>query len=437
MSQNEIKRVFTLQKKNQRKIKATTADERIRTLVRLKDALIKYRPEVNAALAADLGRKQPDDARGEIGLVVAGIDHAVANLAEWMKPTNVPSAEDTDAMVRYEPRGTVLLFTPWNFPIDLLFEPLTAIVAAGNTCIVKTNEMTPEAGKIAAKIIQETFDEAHVAVFEGDVSLANELLELPFDHFFLTGSPRVGQLVMTAAAKHLASVTLELGGKCPAVIDKDYPMAAAAPWIAYGATMDMGQTCQCVDYVVLPKGRFDEFKVAVSGVLQNIWYKDGEYNPDAMAHFVNLANFKRVKGYMDEAVARGAEIALGGRAFEDKLAIEPTLLRNVPLDTAIMQNEIFGTVIPVIEYEDIEEVYDFVDATGKPLNLFVYSNNATFVEHVVDNISAGNTNVNSWVKNLFNNDLPFGGVNKSGTGRYHGVYGFRELSNQRAMVYTR
>jgi aldehyde dehydrogenase (NAD+) len=432
--QTEIERVFELQRRNQRRIKARSAEERIDTLKSLKAALERHTPAIATALTVDIGRRHDGDVPAEVSGAITTIDDTVAKLAQWMVPESFPSADGIAYSVRYEPRGTVLLFVPWNYPILLLFDPLIAILAAGNTCIIKTNEMMPESSRAATALIREIFDEEHVAICEGPVSLSEALLELPFDHFFLTGSPRVGKMVMAAAAKHLSSVTLELGGKCPAIIDGSYDMKKAAQPIAFGATFDMGQTCQCVDYVAIPAGRFDEFRDAIEAEFRAIWYKNGSYDPSVMAHFVNRANFDRVKGYLDDALARGAKVALGGGLYEAELAIEPTLLRNVPLDASIMQNEIFGPIIPIIEYENIEEVYRFIEDDGKPLNLFIFSENKEFVDGVIDNTSAGSTCVNSWLTTFYNSDLPFGGVNKSGIGQYHGVHGFRDLSNARAIA---
>ncbi|MBF3851481.1 aldehyde dehydrogenase family protein [Burkholderia pseudomallei] len=438
-TESDIDRIFGLQKENLRRLKATTAEERVRYLLKLKDVLYKYRDQIKGALARDIGRPS---AGGdfEVDAPVAAINETIDQLENWMRPVVYdPSFSDghrTEYSVRYEPRGVVLLFTPWNYPIHLLFTPLVAIVASGNSVIVKTNEMMPESSKISAKIIREAFDEAHVAVFEGPAELSNQLLQLPVDHIFLTGSPRVGKIVMGAAAQHLASVTLELGGKCPAIIDENFSISKAAKIIAQASVYDMGQACQSIDYVALPEDRFDDFINAMKLEFNSLFYVDGEFQRDRTSRFVNKANYLRVKGYMDDAIDRGARIALGGKTFEEDLLIEPTIVTDVPLDSLIMQNEIFGPVIPVWKYKDLGEIFDFIEENGKPLSMYIYSNDQGFVESVMENTSAGNTNVNSWLSTYRNTELPFGGVNKSGIGVYHGVHGFRELSNPRSFAST-
>ncbi|MCO8310959.1 aldehyde dehydrogenase family protein [Pseudomonas mandelii] len=429
--------IFELQKKGLRIFKAMPAAERSKQLLKLKDVIIKYRDDIKKALALDIERPG-SGAELEIDMPIHAIDETVAQLEEWMRPVSyrskVVDGRETEYSVRYEPRGVVLLFAPWNYPIHLLFTPLVAILAAGNSAIVKTNEMMPESSKVAAKIIREVFEEAQVAVFEGDIEVSNELLKLPIDHVFLTGSPRVGKIVMGAAAQHLASVTLELGGKCPAIIDDKYSLSKAAKIIAQAATYDIGQACQSVDYVALPEHRFDEFLDAMKRELESLFYVDGEFQFSRTSRFVNESNYRRVKGYLDDALARGASVALGGRAFEKRLVIEPTIIVDAPLDSDIMQHEIFGPVIPVWKYRDMNEVFDFIEENGKPLSMYVFADDDSFVEMVLENTSAGNTNVNSWFSTYQNTELPFGGVNKSGIGVYHGVHGFRELSNPRSFA---
>jgi aldehyde dehydrogenase (NAD+) len=315
----------------------------------------------------------------------------------------------------------------------MVFSPLIPIIAAGNACIVKPNELQPHTSAIVPSIIAEVFPENEVACFEGGVALAEALGELPFDHVFLTGSPAVGRRVMAAAARHLSSVTLELGGKCPAIVDDAYPIADAAAKIVGARFINAGQLCLSVDNVWVPKAREQELVGAMSAVIDHMFYVDGELQRDRLPRLVDARNFTRVSGYVEEAVSRGATVAKGGTTDEADLTIEPTIVLDPPLDTRIMREEIFGPVLPVIGYDSIDEAVEQIDETGKPLAMYVFSHDEAFVEDVLTRSSSGGVTVNNVLMHYAENKLPFGGVNGSGMGRYKGMHGFRELSNARSV----
>lgn len=439
-TRREIERVFALQRDYRWTAKNTTADHRKAMLSRFKDAVLQHADDARDALYADLGKSPEEPMMQEILHVLGDIEETLAHLDEWMQPVEVEptgplTAPGSKAEIVYEGRGVCLLFGPWNFPYQLVLAPLVPIIAAGNTAIVKPNELTPSTSAVVATIIREAFEEHEVAVFEGGVPLAEALLELPVDHIFFTGSPKVGQAVMTAAAKHLASVTLELGGKCPAIIDETTDLAQAAAQVAFGKHYNSGQICLSPDHVWVKEELRDNFvEHYLDWVRRNLYTEDGEFNPAAMAHMIDQRNFERVRHYIEDAEQRGAKVVGTGKSNPDALLIEPTVLLDVPLDADVMRDEIFGPVLPVLTFNDADEITSHVNSGGKPLAMYLFSQDDDFVQAVLSHTSSGGVTVNGWVIHWTEKGLPFGGVGTSGYGRYHGYHGFKELSHERSIV---
>ena len=432
---SDVDRVFAAQRAYKWTVKNSSVAERKAKLVRLKEAVLANAAAIRAALKADL-RKPEAEAAGEIGSVENDINDALEHLESWMAPVEVtpaPVFAGAKARIVYEARGVCLVFGPWNFPFQLLFEPLVPIIAAGNTAILKPNELAPATSRISAEIIRKVFDQREVAVFEGGIEQANALLALPVDHVFFTGSPKVGRVVMAAAARHLASVTLELGGKCPVVLDATTDLAAAAATIAAARCYNSGQVCLCPDIAWVPESRRDALVSLIKDAVGAALYRDGKLDKAAYGRMVDRRNFDRVKGYLDDAIARGAKVAFGGTTEADDLTIHPTVLVDVPADARIMHEEIFGPILPVVGYRTPEEVCTAVQGGGKPLAMYLYSNDAKFVDTILSNTSSGGVTVNGWAMHWFEPQLPFGGVNESGIGRYHGIHGFREVSHERSV----
>jgi aldehyde dehydrogenase (NAD+) len=432
----EIDRVFQMQRGNRAALKASTAAQRCARLQKLRAAIVAHAEEIDEALYLDLRKPRMGAQHFEITSVLEEIDVALANLDAWMQPEAVPPSAHfagNEVFVKYEPRGVVALFGPWNFAFSLVFAPLVQIIAAGNACIVKPNEMQPKVSAISAKIIREVFDEKDVAVFEGGVPLAERLLELPFDHIFFTGSPAVGKRIMAAAAKHLTSVTLELGGKCPAIIDNGVDLVQTGAMAVGARFRNAGQLCLSVDHVWVPENLLEQFLQIAKGVIDQMFFVDGVLQRDRLARIVDARNFARVKGYLDDAIARGAKVVLGGELDEADLTIFPTVLINVPLDAKIMQEEIFGPILPVLTYKSLDEITQQIDATGKPLAMYVFSPNQQFIDDVLLHSSSGGVTVNGMMLHYAEKNLPFGGCNNSGIGRSKGLAGFRELSNSRSV----
>jgi aldehyde dehydrogenase (NAD+) len=326
-----------------------------------------------------------------------------------------------------------LILGPWNFPLGLTFGPLAAAVAAGNCCMVKLTDLCPATAAAAGKIIRSVFDENEVALFEGDVSVAEALLELPFNHIFFTGSTRVGKLVMAAAAKHLSSVTLELGGKSPVIVDATANLEKLAADLARAKQFNGGQACICPDYVFVGKAQREALVQSFAAHVKSNLYADGEIQKENIAQIVNARNFERVKAMLEDAVAKGAVISVGGKLDAADLTVHPTMLTDVTPDMRIMQEEIFAPLLPVMTYENIDDAISFISSRDKPLALYIYSDDQDTVESVLRRTSSGGVTVNGVFSHYLENRLPFGGVNQSGMGNYHGYFGFRAFSHERAV----
>ncbi len=433
---SDIERVFALQQAHQWEMKAATAEQRKEKLRKLKAAVEAHGDEITAAVKQDTRKPEGEIRITEFLNVTANIERNISNLDEWMKPVEVvPSQNKNDkARIVYEARGVCLILGPWNFPLGLVLGPVAAAVAAGNCCIVKLTDLCPATAKVAAKIIRQAFDEREVALFEGGVEVATALLELPFNHIFFTGSTRVGKLVMAAAAKHLATVTLELGGKSPVIVDEDADVKKVAGDLAGAKQFNGGQACICPDYVFVKEQQksalVEEFRAKVK---QNLYANDGSIKKEGIAQIVNDPNFARIKKLFDDAVAKGARIAVGGTLEQADRTIHPTMLTDVTPDMLIMQEEIFGPVVPVLTYKTIDDVIEYISGRAKPLALYMYSNNQDNIDKVLSRTSSGGVTINGFFSHYLENRLPFGGVNQSGMGSYHGVFGFKAFSHERAI----
>ena len=433
---SEIQRIFALQRARQWQVKASSAEQRKQRLLALKTAVERHAEAIVAAVRQDTRKPEQEIRVTEVLNVLSNIQRNIDNLDHWMQPVAVqPSGSALDkARIVYEAKGVCLILGPWNFPLGLVLGPLAAAIAAGNCCMVKLTDLCPATAKLAGQLLRETFDEAEVALFEGGVDVATALLDLPFNHIFFTGSTRVGRIVMAAAAKHLASVTLELGGKSPVIVDADADIAKVAGDLAAAKQFNGGQACICPDYVFVTAAQRDrlieEFR---SRVQQNLYDASGTLQKERIAQIINDQNFARIKHLFDDAVAKGAKVAAGGVLEASDRTVHPTLLTDVTPDMAIMQEEIFGPIVPLLTYESLDEVIHHIEERPKPLALYVYSRNPHTVDQVLQRTSSGGVTVNGFFSHYLENQLPFGGVNESGTGSYHGVFGFRAFSHERAV----
>lgn len=438
-SERAIGRVFAVQRGYRHTVKASTAEERRDKLTHLKHTIRANEDGIYAALDEDFRKPALEVALSEIGAVYAEIDMAVAGLDTWMRDVEIepsPHNHGARARLRYEPRGVCLIISPWNYPFQLLFNPLVAAIAAGNCCMLKPSELTPATSRLSAKIAREAFDESEVALFEGAADVATALLGLPFDHIFYTGNSAVGRIVMQAAAKHLASVTLELGGKSPALVDATADLDRAAAKIAWGKFANAGQTCVAPDHVFVEETKRDAFLEKVQAFVRRAYYtEDGTLNERDISQIVSERHFDRLQRLFDDAVRKGATVVLGGVFDRATRTVHPAVLADVTDDMLIMQEEVFGPILPVLTYRRVDEALAHVDAGSKPLALYVFSADDAFVEDVLRRSTSGGACVNDVMVHLSERRLPFGGVNASGLGSYHGVFGFRAFSHERAVFY--
>ncbi|MDY7225929.1 aldehyde dehydrogenase family protein [Hyalangium rubrum] len=434
-----VRAVFEAQRAHRWTMARTTASERIARLKKLKAAILARREALNQAVYADFRKPAAEVELTEMHPVMEELNHTVKHLKSWMKPTRVGTPlllAGTKSVVRYEPKGVVLVLAPWNYPFALLINPLIAAVSAGNCVVLKPSEKTPHVAALLEELVREVFEEREVALLRGGAALGDALLELPFDHFFFTGSPRIGQKVMAAASRHLASVTLELGGKSPAIIDASADVKAAAERLMWGKFINAGQTCIAPDYVFVHASREKEFLeharrtlASFYGSQETAWRESASF-----ARLVDDGAFRRVRELLDRSVAAGARVETGGQADAGTRYLAPTLLSGVRPDMAIMEGEIFGPVLPVMTYEHREGVYAHINAGGKPLALYVFAEDKRAVEDVFQHTTSGGAVVNNVLLHIANPHLPFGGVGMSGLGHYHGQYGFKTFSHERAVL---
>ena len=441
-SPTSITDVFNAQQKTALRLRKSAADERIAKLKKLATAVEKYEQAFIDAMYADFRKPRQEVIATEILPTLMDVRHAIANLHKWMKPKRVstPAALfGAKSYVQYEPKGVSLIIAPWNYPIYLVFGPLVYAIAAGCTAMVKPSELTPNTSAVIGHMLAETFGKEEIACFEGGVEVSAALLELPFNHIFFTGSPAIGKVVMQAAAKHLASVTLELGGKSPAFIDESTDLTDAAEKLVWGKFVNNGQTCVAPDYLLVKREKQEALVQEMKNVIERYYNADrqGIERSQSYARIVNDHHFQRINQLIGDALEKGAHIATGGKTIADERFIEPTILTHVTMHMKIMQEEIFGPVLPILTYDNLSEAIDFVNSMEKPLALYVFSKSDEKINRILQETSAGGTCVNDCVVHLVNHDLPFGGVNNSGIGKTHGFYGFEAFSNIRAVLRQR
>ncbi|MFM2252198.1 MAG: hypothetical protein RJB68_535 [Pseudomonadota bacterium] len=417
----------------------STAAERIERLERLRTSLMAHKEALYEAFAADFHKPRFEVDGTEIVPSLDEIRHNIKCLKGWMRPTRIRATELTmgnSAHVQYQPRGRCLIIAPWNYPLYLMLSPLVSALAAGNTAILKPSEMAPRVAQVLASIVAKAFPAHEVALFEGALATSQALLAMPFDHIFFTGSPAVGKVVMAAAAKHLTSVTLELGGKSPTIVDETADLQKAAETLLWGKFVNAGQTCVAPDYLYVHASVRDAFVAACQAVIK-ARYGDSAQSQRSNAdftHIINQRHTQRIEGLLKDATSRGARVLSGGEVDTAGNYIAPTLVDNVPMDSTLMQEEIFGPVLPIIPYTDLQQVIASINADQKPLALYIWSSNQSNIDTVLTNTSSGGACVNHCVLHVAHGNLPFGGVNNSGIGSSHGIYGFKAFSHERAVL---
>lgn len=403
---------------------------RLTQLKNLKQAVLNHAEEIISAIKADLNKPIFESYLTEIG-VVKEIDYAIKNLKKWSKPKKVATPLDQlpgTAFIYPEPLGVVLIIAPWNYPFQLTISPLIGAIAAGNCAIVKPSEISQNTSRIIAKILQKTFDPEYIAVVEGGVETSQELLQQKFDHIFFTGGTAIGKIVMEAAAKNLTPVTLELGGKSPCIIDSDINIEYTARRIVWGKFINAGQTCIAPDYLLVNQKIKQPLLDSIKNCIQEFYGDDPEKSPD-FGRIINQKQFNRLVKLLNNG-----DIIAGGKTNPDTCYIAPTLIDRVSLDAPIMQEEIFGPILPVIEYDQLEEAISIVNNQPKPLALYFFSKNQAYQQQVLQKTSSGGVCINDTIMHIGVTELPFGGVGNSGIGSYHGKASFDTFSHQKSVL---
>jgi aldehyde dehydrogenase (NAD+) len=436
-----IQEIFERQAATALRLRSSTAQERIVKIRKLRDAVIDHTEDWYRAAYADFHKPPGEVDLGEILPICIEANHAIRHLKKWMRPTRVwPTLMTlgTRSSVQYIPRGRCLILGPFNYPVNLTLGPLVSAIAAGNTVIIKPSELTPHLSGLMAQVVSEVFTEDEVAVVQGDAQVAQGLQALAFDHVFFTGSPAVGKQVMAAAAQNLTSVTLELGGKSPSIVDASANLRLAASNILWAKFTNAGQTCIAPDHVYVHESVKDAWLACCRAVLQKAYGEslaEQEASPH-LAHLVNARHTARVKALLEDAKSRGARVLIGGGASEGACFVQPTLLDQLPSDCRLMEEEIFGPLLPIMTFRSLDEVIAKINAGPKPLALYIYSQTSAHVDQVLTQTASGGACVNHALLQFLHGNLPFGGVNHSGMGNAHGHYGFKAFSHERAVVRT-
>jgi aldehyde dehydrogenase (NAD+) len=429
--------LFSKQSQNQFNIGTTSCKQRISKLNALKKAIeTTYRQDIQEALSKDLGKPVVETELTEIYAIIGDIKHAKQHLKQWMKKHSVEtplSMLGSSSYITFQPKGVCLIISPWNFPFNLTFGPLVSAIAAGNTAIIKPSEMTPNSSALMAKIIADVFTEDEVALLEGEVEVSTELLKLPFNHIFFTGSPQVGKIVMTAAAKNLASVTLELGGKSPTIVDKTANIDKAAKKIMWAKFLNCGQICVSPDYVLIDESIKTQFIESCKKWL-NTYYNDNPKASDSYGRVVTHKHFERLNSYLENAKSLNATFEVGGETDSTSKYIAPTIISDLKPEAQLLEEEIFGPILPIVTYKSLDVALTYVNSKPRPLALYIYSKSKANTEKIINNTRAGGTCINNSVLHYANHNLPFGGVNNSGIGKSHGFDGFRAFSNERSVL---
>ena len=418
---------------SQRKFFATgktrDRDFRIQQLESLERAIVANQDKIVAAVQSDLGRAA-FEAYFEIA-TLSEIKLALKHLKKWMKPRRVKTSVDVfpaSAWVQPEPLGVALIIGPWNYPFQLMMSPLVGAIAAGNCAILKPSEYAPEMSKLVTELVRSTFDSNYIAVVEGDAETSQELLAQKFDHIFFTGGTEIGRIVMQAAAKHLTPVTLELGGKSPCFVDASVRLDYAAKRIAWGKFINAGQTCIAPDYILVDAAVKDEFVVQLKKAVLELYGDNPAVSPD-YARIVNQRQLDRLKSLLSSG-----NIVIGGEVNDSDRYLAPTVLDNVEWDDSVMESEIFGPILPILAYDNLNDAIALVNGRPKPLALYIFSKSDNVQTTIVNTISSGGVCINDTVLQVSVGNLPFGGVGDSGTGSYHGKASFDTFSHDRSFL---
>ncbi|GGC86624.1 aldehyde dehydrogenase [Thalassobacillus devorans] len=404
---------------------------RLAQLKKLKKMLKKWEPAILEAVNADLNKSEYEAYTTEVGFLYSEIDDHMKHLEEWMEPIEVKTPLTHKGSKNYiikEPYGNVLVIAPWNYPINLAFAPVIGAIAAGNTVILKPSELTPKVSSLLEEMVAETFEPGFFTVIEGGKETSQALLDQRFDYIFFTGSIPVGKIVMEKASKHLTPVTLELGGKSPAIVHKDAKLDLAAKRIVWGKFTNAGQTCIAPDFLYIHQDVKDKLLAKINKHIESMYGKNPLKNPD-FTSIVSSGHFDRLTDFLDNG-----QIFTGGRTDRERLIIEPTIIDNISWTDPVMEEEIFGPILPVLTFENLTEAVDNLQDKEKPLALYYFGQKEKQQKFVTETLSFGGGCINDTLYHIANPHLPFGGVGSSGMGAYHGKASFETFSHQKSMT---
>lgn len=430
---SDVKSVFNRQKEFFNSGKTNDINFRIDALKKLKQVIKENEDKILDALKKDLGKSNFESYATEVGLVYEEINTHIKNIKRWSKIEKIKSPivhYPAKSYIYKEPYGVTLIIGPFNYPFQLVIAPLVGAISAGNTAIIKPSENTKNTSILLEEMINENFQEEYLKVvnpLEGKEAVS-ALLDLPFDYIFFTGSIRVGKIVMEKAAKNLVPVTLELGGKSPCIVDKDAKLELAAKRIVWGKFLNVGQTCVAPDYLCIHSSVKDKLLKLIVEEIHKQFGKDVKNSPD-YPRVVNTASLNRLKEYLNDG-----EIYYGGNVDSTELYMEPTILTNVDVNSNVMTEEIFGPILPVIEFDNIQDIISFINKREKPLALYYFSENKKSINNILRCTTSGGVTINDTVIHVANGNLPFGGVGNSGMGSYHGKASFDAFTHKRSVM---
>lgn len=433
-----LEQIFLHQKEYSLKLRTEPLKMRLSFLTDLERLILENQGEIVSALHADFAKPEAETLLTEIYPLVKEIQYAKKSLKKWMHPTPIqsgPTFLGTQNHIYREPRGVSLIISPWNYPLNLALSPLVGALAAGNCAFLKPSEISRHTSAFLKKYIPQYFATEHVTVIEGGKETTEELLQFPFDHIFFTGSTQVGKIIMERASRHLSALTLELGGKSPVIVDESANLKLASEKIIWGKFLNAGQTCVAPDYLLVQESLWPQLKPLLIESIEKFYGSREEQNKSpSLARIISKAHTKRLQTMIADAVSAGAEVVYGGEIDFNENFIGPTLIEKPDLRSSLMTEEIFGPLLPVILYKSLPEALQFVNARPKPLALYVFSEGRHNIDSILKETSSGGVAINDVVIQVGNHNLPFGGVGSSGLGNYHGYYGFRAFSHERAVL---
>ncbi|UTX50351.1 NAD(P)-dependent benzaldehyde dehydrogenase MdlD [Chryseobacterium sp. MA9] len=431
--EQKIKGIFQQQKAFFKTNQTKDIEFRKAQLRKFREVFLHHTDDLCEALSIDLGKSRKEAEYVEIQIVISELDYLLENIDEWAKPTSVPSkphpsGAEVQSKITYQPYGVTYIIGPFNYPVQLTFSPLIGALISGNTAIIKPSENTPHVAQVLEDIVKESFDESYVSVVQGAIEENTLLLSLSFDYIFFTGSPNVGKIAMKAAAEQLIPVTLELGGKSPTIIHKDADLDKAVARISYGKWINCGQTCVAPDYIYIHESIKDEFIEKFKAHLNTTY--DGQ-SLGKIGKIVSQNQIKHLAGYLE---ASPEKVIYGGNYDLETRHFEATLMDNITWNDQVMQQEIFGPILPIMTYNDIEEALEEINNRPKPLALYVFTEDQNLADYVLNHTTSGDAEINSAIIHVGSHYLPFGGVGTSGMGKYHGKFSFECFSHSRSVL---